>query len=358
MGLSKRSTLIAITVMAALSVEVGCGDGGSHKAPTRKGIDTKVASGTVTQPKLDASGNVQKDAKGNIIMETVPAAKANKTAVGPDGKAIMPKMTPPETDKNLKSIADYEAKLENRTAVPRDQITAGKYTLQSFISSVHITNTKSVNDETRAFQETTVSILNDQGVPKILDQTANKKSAGLISSYIDNPRSIDIATIFWVRPANGKWNPDRQRDATNVTLEESITSPQQTTALTDKLLNPMDLMASMMKIISMGKVGNDNTYSAVDENGVNIFVRLFQSDGGVTVSMSFEEKRDDGKDQQHLTMDRKIFFVYKMSADTKAASTADTTTHVTQVDTLPPNGPNGEAAPAAAPAVGQDTTGQ
>jgi len=75
-------------------------------------------------------------------------------------------------------------------------------------------------------------------------------------------------------------------------------------------------------------------------------------DGQVTVSMSFEEKRADDKDQNVITMDRKIFFRYKLTPDTAAAAAPVDTAHVNQVDALPPANTNDAAA---APAPGPET---
>jgi hypothetical protein len=310
--LSKRSTLIAITVMAALSIEVGCGDG--KKQPTR--LAHNVPGKTTTAPtKFDKNG------------KPIPATDAGKD-------------TSTKADQNVSAIAKEETDLQAGKPVTREDLTAGVYTLSNVVTSIHY---MVALEDARAIQQSNVDASNPNDF-RLVD-AGNKLSAGIVSNLLDTPRSIQLPSTFTIKTA-GQWdaNPDRL----DVNLSDSVTTPKDgKPVLTDTIQRSADVAASVLKILSEGKWDDKaKMYTSTDSNNIPLSLTLIQKDAtNLTVLMNVGEKRATGaeaattKNVQNVTYDRNFYLQY-----TIAAKQADKIT----VKEIPAAAPAATAAPATA----------
>ena len=318
MSMSKRNTLIAITVLAALSVEIGCGDG-SKKAPLNKSLKTNVpVTKAAAKPGATASMTPEVGADGKPVM-------------GADGKPVMvptaSKVTAPKVDPNLDLIDKKLDDLKAGTPITRDELTAGDYTLQSIVTNAKILQGM---DSASVIQENTVNFANGGYT---LSDAGNKLSGGMLTNFTDSTRKIDAVTKFSVVPTNGKWTPDRNTIGNALTLTDFVTTPKADgkPALNDAFAQPGDYKASILDILANGQLNSDKSYQAKDENNVPVYVRLIKNDAQntMTVVMTLEEKRKANQDTtgtQSTSLDRSIFFRFNVVPKpvAAAANTPDT----------------------------------
>lgn len=326
--LSKPSTLLALTVLAALSVEIGCGEG-SHKTSSRHtlapvgakgtpGATKPDANGMVTRTVLNDDGTVKIGSDGKPVTEKIPAAKANEPQKDSRGNPIMPKMNTPKADANLDNVDKMEKSLSSGKPVPREKLDAGTYELQTSETIAKISG-GGVGEVTKAYLRSQLVSLGN-GQYRIDSDRSTAISAGWITNYTGADREIDFPASFKVDLSGGAWNPNRDA-AVNLTLWDSIKIVSGKAELSADLRSPKYTPSSFWNLIANGTLQNDGSYR-YDDGGKPIYLRLLKEANKLVVFMSFEEQRDTGGASK-ITADREVFFTYKVTADTAKPAARD-----------------------------------
>lgn len=336
---SKRSALIAVSVLACLSVGIGCGDGTNKKQPAR-------------------------------LNRTLPASNPNKPAAKPgsptDAKAIDPKTGKPfaadkTIDPNWQKVKDMEASLIGGTKVLKEELLAGTYKFDNVFTSIQV---QELTSEASAIQQNS---LVTEGNDLSLGIPMNPIIAGKIENATDEGRKIDLPLQFTV--TSGKWTPDLAQ--ANPTLSILMTSPTGDIKIASNLQKSetgTDITSVLGTLVNgkLGKLVNgkaieDKTYAITDSKGVDIYVSLYKIDAQtLRVFMTFGEKVKpnvaNNTPDKNVSLDRNVFLTYKFTA-------AEAKTATLNGDVILTNPPQEQqqqppATPPAAPPPTDDSTGQ
>jgi len=282
--LSKRATLVAFTVLAALSVEIGCGDG-THKQPVR-------LNKTIAQKEV-AAKPVQK---------------------GPDGKPIQQSLNP-KADANAAQITQAQAQLDSGAPMVREDLVSGDYTLTSVSTYIKYdmgTDTGLVLKQS-----------NYDSKSVHLTDSGNASESGTIPTFQDSPatgRLFQLPVSFSITTP-GTWDNNIESvGSRNVELQDKVTPNAGKLTAVDNLQNPeLGMKASVLKILSEGTFNQQsNAYILNTDDGVEASVALEKTDATtLTVRLSFAEKQMAKVDTTHTqstTYYRTFFIRYSIAA--------------------------------------------
>lgn len=335
MPFSKRSVYISLTVLAALSLQVGCGD---NKRPNTPKRGTLAATQNQTPAQKAAADKAAAAERANAGGGT-----AATTAGTPDAAVANSKL-----ETQLNEVKSTETPLQSGTRILKEELSAGTYDLKSVTTSFYYVKKA---ESLRAVHESTV--IADSSGSLSLNDAGNSKFAGTMTNDVDAGRKLEVPVEFKV---GASWAPSRD-EASNITISTQVSSTGTNYRLTDNFLVANPIKASIMTILATvsgsqdTKNSSDKLYVTKDEKGVAIYMRLIKVDAqNLRIYMSFEEKiasSDPAADSaKSITEIRNVYLNYKITQELAPANATKPAT-LTPAATTTPNVP--ATPPAATP---------
>lgn len=300
MPFSKRSVYISLTVLAALSLQVGCGDNKRTDSPRR---GTLVATPGQTP--------AQKAAAEKAAAERAAAGNGAIPAGGPAAAAIAANST---LETQLVEIKNTETPLQaTGTGILKEELASGTYVLKSVTTAFYYLNKA---ESFRAFHES--AVIADSSGSLSLNDAGNSKFAGTMTNNVDPGRKLEVPVLFKVGPSG----VPKHDEASNITISTQVSSTGTNYRVTDNFMVDNPIKASILSILAAVN-GSQNTtkpsdklYVTKDEKGVAIYLRLLKVDAqNLRIYISFEEKiaAAAADSANSITAIRNVYLNYKIT---------------------------------------------
>jgi hypothetical protein len=309
MAFSKHNTIIALGLIGALAIQVGCGNG-DKKRPV--GVNKALSATEAEKAKAAKAKQDEADRKaGRTPAPAVP------------GKGD-PTKTPANLSADLERVKKEEAEFQAGQPVQKDDLIEGAYNLDSISTSVYYLKK---NEELRAVHSSPVK--GDAKTGYELTEAKNGDSAGAMVTEVDEAREIDLPVLFTVDKTGGTWNPAR-REATNIKLNSIVKSGR----IEDRFFPAAEIKPSVLNMLATGALTKDRALSIKDDKGVLVTMRLFKDDEThVRIWLTFDEVLASGAKGADASLTRNVYLNYTVTA--KAAKPATTTTAPPKDDEAP-----------------------
>lgn len=291
--------LLALSVLSAMTFNMGCGDTGRKSAPTRRGA-------APTPDKPNKAGKPDPNAA---------------TKNGPDGKPIPDTAAGAKKSEELKRIEDEEKKFQIGERQTKEKLADGSYKLMSVTTGFYFIKG---GEELRVLHTGDVK---PQGKGFIISLDSKPQGEGTMSNDIDDGRTISIPQSFH-KVGDWKVSTDSVNTRTQILLNQVKTPPNTVISkfvdATASITHPsvLEILDSVGPQAVLAK--DDFAYQGQDSKGTPIFVRLLKAnENTLIIFIAIDEKGEtkSGNKQQGSNITRNLYLSYQRSDITPPPST-------------------------------------